>query len=70
MENFKNNSMLDIRGDMSQGGVCPHQNLVKSSSMSGEASQKAPLTTLSFHTELSASDINRLLKIVSANDLS
>ncbi|MBF0133972.1 MAG: hypothetical protein HQL75_15480 [Magnetococcales bacterium] len=30
---------------------------------------RTPLTPLSFTTELSAADLNRLLKIVSANDI-
>ncbi|MBF0436520.1 MAG: hypothetical protein HQL77_14250 [Magnetococcales bacterium] len=69
METMNHNNMLDAKPE----SLCSHSGRPQSSENPGlsthETSANNQLTSLSFTTELSVRDINRLLKIVSVNDL-
>ncbi|MBF0421986.1 MAG: hypothetical protein HQL73_03235 [Magnetococcales bacterium] len=66
---MNNNATLSERPGAIANGIHLQQSPSTPSPEAGEAAPQGQLTSLSFTTELSASDINRLLKIFSANDL-
>ncbi|MBF0146853.1 MAG: hypothetical protein HQL84_11080 [Magnetococcales bacterium] len=69
MENINNNNIVANRFDAVPSHAHPHQTTVCPEVSATDSKVQTRLIPLSFNTELSASDLNRLLKIVSANDL-
>lgn len=69
METMNHNNKLNAITETIPSHASRQQSLDNPSLSTLEASPKNQLTSLSFTTELSVRDINRLLKIVSVNDL-
>ncbi|MBF0109823.1 MAG: hypothetical protein HQL76_11670 [Magnetococcales bacterium] len=70
MENFNKNSGLIKNHDAIASHPCPLHVSIATDETSSDRDETVRLLSLSFNTRLSASDLNRLLKIVSANDIS
>lgn len=69
MENIANNNVFSDKFASCAMSTDLREIPMEHNSQIRNPSAKSRLTTLSFHTELSASDLNRLLKIVSASNL-